>query len=186
MESIPVAMVRPDLDKLPGYPLPAGYSFRLFRRGEERVWAELQTAVGAFEGVEKALERFGEEFAAYPEDMESRCIFLVDDATSEVIGSTIAWYKADFQGEDHGRIHWVAIRPEYQGRKLAKPMLAAAMRRLAESHARAYLTTQTTAARAINIYLDFGFVPLMTSDRADEAWGMLESELGRRVREGIE
>jgi ribosomal protein S18 acetylase RimI-like enzyme len=67
--------------------------------------------------------------------------------------------------------------PEFQGRKLAKPMMAAVMRRLAESHRKVYLTTQTTSAKAINMYLDFGFVPFFFSQDCKRAWGMLAEEL---------
>jgi len=177
LEHIPVAMVRETLTDLPSFALPTGYRLRRYRRGEERLWAEIETAVAEFPTVERALAHFEKEFGAYRGKMESRCLFL-EDAAGRAIGTTTAWYSGDFHGEEYGRIHWVGIVLEYQSRKLAKPLMAAAMERLAQSHDRAYLATQTTSARAIQMYLDFGFAPFLTSDRCREAWRLLASVLG--------
>jgi GNAT superfamily N-acetyltransferase len=176
LEPIPVIMVREDLAALPSFPLPPGYRLRYFRRGEGPLWAEIEVSVGEFPTVEQALAHFEKEFGPFQEEMEQRCLFL-EDAAGRAIGTTTAWYNPSFQGKDYGRIHWVAIRPEQQGRKLGKPLLAAALRRLADFHTRAYLTTQTTSARAIRMYLDLGFVPFITSDRCRTAWRLLASVL---------
>lgn len=176
LEPIPVVMVKEDLAVVPSFPLPPGYRLRYFRRGEGPLWAEIEVSVGEFSTMEQALAHFEKEFGPFPDEMEKRCLFL-EDAAGRVIGTTTAWYNPSFRGKDYGRIHWVAIRPEWQGRKLGKPLFAAALRRLAEFHRRAYLTTQTTSARAIRMYLDFGFVPLITSDRCLTAWRLLASAL---------
>lgn len=178
MDRIAVAMIRRNLDDIPHLPLPAGYHFRTFRRGDESLWAEVQTAAGLFESTDKALERFAGEFAPHIEEMESRCFFIISEETGEAVGAGVAWHDADFQGEgDYGRLHWVAMRPEYQGRGLGKPLVSLLMERLAETHERAYLWTNHTCARAIYIYLDFGFEPMLISDRAEEAWRLLADEL---------
>lgn len=178
MDRIRVIMIRESLDNLPEHDLPSGYHLRTFRRGEERAWAEVQHSAGAFETIEKALEDFEREFAPRLDEFESRCILVVDDSTDKVVGATTAWYEREFQGLEWGMIHWVAVTPEYQGRKLAKPMLAAAMRRLKESHVRAFLRTNTGCERAISMYLDFGFVPVRLTDRFEEAWGYLAEATG--------
>ena len=181
MEQISVSMVRSNFDGLPEYDLPPGFHFRTFKRGEERIWAEVQTRAGNFPEIEKALEDFDKEFKDRQDEFQERCLFLVDDAAGEVIGATVAWLDPDFQGEDHGRIHWVAIVPEFQGRKLAKPMVAEAMRMLRKWHVRACLGTHTYCLKAISIYLDFGFVPDMTRERAEEAWGLIAAEIDHRA-----
>ena len=59
-------------------------------------------------------------------------------------GTTTAWYNEDYRGLPFGRVHWVAIVPEMQGRGLAKPIMSAVCHRLRElGHGRAYLTTTT-------------------------------------------
>jgi len=184
LEHIPVVMVREDLTALPSFPLPPGYRLRSYRHGEASLWAEIEVSVGEFPTVEQALMHFEKEFGPYPDELEKRCLFL-EDAAGRAIGTTTAWFHnaswleahPHFAGKNYGRLHWVAIRPEHQGRKLAKPLLAAALRRLAQFHSRAYLTTQTTSARAIHLYLDWGFVPLEVSERCPQAWRRLASVL---------
>ncbi|HHX39942.1 MAG TPA: GNAT family N-acetyltransferase [Armatimonadetes bacterium] len=177
MEYIPVTMIRADLEGLPSFPLPAGYRIRRFRRGEEPHWAEVESAAGEFAHPERALARFLEEFGGALPEMEERCFFLETDA-GRVIGTATAWHHPGFHGARYGRLHWVAIHPEFQGRKLAKPLVGAAMRRLAELHRRAYLTTQTTSWKAVKIYLDFGFEPLAETPRWEEAWRLLAEITG--------
>lgn len=173
MDRIRVIMIRDNLDNLPEHEIPSGYHIRTFRRGEERAWAEVQHGAGAFQTVEKALEDFEREFAPHLDELESRCIVVVEDSTNRIVGATTAWYDREFQGMEWGMIHWVAVTPEYQGRKLAKPLLAEAMRRLRQSHSRAMLRTNTGCERAISMYLDFGFAPARLTDQFDEAWGYL-------------
>ena len=80
-------------------------------------------------------------------------------------------------------IHYVAIDPQYQGRRLAKTMVSAAMNRLAElGHRRAMLDTETRRLRAIGLYLDFGFRPDMTRPDAHRAWDDIARRLGRPLR----
>ena len=177
LEHIPLLMVRDDLTELPSFPLPPGYRLRRFRRGDERLWVEINLSIGAFDGsLERGLEYFEKEFGAARDQMESRCLFL-ETADGKAVGTTTAWFNPSFRGREYGRIHWVAIRPEHQGKKLAKPLLAAALARLAELHDRAYLSTQTTSARAIHMYLDFGFEPYITSEREEAGWRLLASVL---------
>jgi len=59
----------------------------------------------------------------------------------------------------------------------AKPLLARAMGRLANPHTSALLWTNTTCGKAIQMYLDFGFKPLLISERWQEAWRMMAEEL---------
>lgn len=177
MEYIPVVMVRENLEVIPAHPLPSGYRFRTYKDGDDLNWAEIEHAAGEFAAPEKALERFRKEFGERLAEMASRCFFLVHEESGRAIGTTTAWLDPDFRGRDYGRIHWVAIHPDFQGRGLSKPLVARAMQRLAESHERAYLSTQTTSARAVGVYLDLGFEPLLTTPRWEEAWAMLAEAL---------
>jgi len=119
--------------------------------------------------VKEALERFEKEFGSYRDEMEERCFFIVHKENGRVIGTATAWYNNDFKGERYGRVHWVGIHPDFQGKKLAKPLLAVVMMCLAKHHDKAYLTSQTTSYKAINMYLDFGFAPEITDDEAAKA-----------------
>lgn len=172
VECFKVTMVRENLDDIPQFAFPNGYRCRTFGRDEEGIWAEIESSVTEFKTTEKALEHFREEFGPFLDDFESRCHFI-ENAEGKCIGTATAWYNRCFQGEEYGRLHWLGIVPEYQGRKLAKPLVCCVMNRLAASHERAYLTTQTTRYKAIKVYLDFGFRPLILTDNCLRAWHLM-------------
>ncbi|MGD0112769.1 MAG: GNAT family N-acetyltransferase [Armatimonadota bacterium] len=176
MKHINVVMYLPSLEARPKYPMPAGYVGRRFRRGEERIWADIEASVGEFENADTALRHFEDEFGGHLAEMEDRCYFLCTEA-GEPVGTGTAWLDPSFRGEDHGRVHWIAIIPQFQGRGLGRPLVGLVVDRLAQSHRKAYLTTQTTSPRAIRIYLDFGFIPILTDERSGEAWQLLHAEL---------
>jgi len=92
-------------------------------------------------------------------------------------GTISAWLNPSFRGGEWGRIHWVALRPSHQGRGLAKPMLAFALRTLARWHRRAYLGTQVFRLRAVKIYLDAGFQPDLSDPAKQPLWRYLRDVL---------
>jgi ribosomal protein S18 acetylase RimI-like enzyme len=111
--------------------------------------------------------------------MEDRC-FILEDRHGDAIGTATAWY-GHFEGEERGRVHWVGIIPSYQGRKLSKPLLSAVMARLARDHQKVYLDTQTTSYQAVNLYLNFGFVPYLKDESCKEGWLLMEHVLKRKI-----
>lgn len=181
MQSIRLVMVRDHMDHLPFFSCPPGYTIRPFKRThDERIWAMIETKAGEFPSQEKALERFEAEFGAFLDEMEDRC-FLLEESGGQAIGTATAW-TGDLEGERRGRVHWVGIVPEYQGRALAKPLLSAVMTRLARDAQKVYLTTQTTSYRAVNLYLSFGFVPYLSStDARKDGWVLMEHVLQKSI-----
>jgi GNAT superfamily N-acetyltransferase len=176
---VPMYMYRPHLRDWPDAALPPGYAIRPFRAGEEADWARIEHAAGEFATPELARNHFDKEFGGRVAEMEERCLFVVDERNVPV-GTTTAWY-GDWDGRTIGRIHWVAIVPEHQGKKLAKPLLAHALRTLARFHERAYLSTQTTSWKAVGMYLDFGFEPALRLPGCASGWRLAERLLGRRI-----
>jgi GNAT superfamily N-acetyltransferase len=74
-------------------------------------------------------------------------------------------------GQTYGKVNWMLLAPEVQGRGLAKPLLSLACQRLLElGHATALLYTLTARIPAINLYHQFGFVPLIRDETDLEAW----------------
>lgn len=152
-----LVMVRPDLENLPGYPLPSGYSLRWFQPGDDVIWTRIQLAADPFNKITPSLftREFGTDCAVLA---ERQCYLL--DPQGLPIGTASAWFNPTSEKGTCGRMHWVAILPEFQGRGLAKPLLATVCRRLKElGHTRAYLTTSTARVAAIHLYRRFGFVP---------------------------
>ena len=93
------------------------------------------------------------------------------------MGTVSAWYRRDLSDEDLGLIHWIAIRPAYQGLGLGKAALAFALHTLAEYHTRCCLGTQSRRLVAIKMYLDYGFEPDLSPTGALEAWRAVSAEL---------
>lgn len=178
---IHIVMVRDNLDAIPQHELPEGFSIRTFRAGEGPLWAEIGTAAGNFTSPDVAQDRFNIEFDKPVEDMESRCFFVVHNETNRAVGTAMAWYDPDFNGEPYGRVHWVAIIPEFQGKGLAKPLLCAVLNRLAESHTKAVLGTQTFRRAAVNLYLGLGFKPFFKNPTCPQAWKELANDLNHRA-----
>ena len=64
-------------------------------------------------------------------------------------------------------------------------MLTVIMRRLAEDHPCAVLGTSSRRLPALKCYLDFGFVPDMTEERAIEGWSQVRSVLKHPTLEAM-
>lgn len=182
LSSIPyfgLTMVRPNMLDIPEAAMPEGYSIRTYRAGDEEHWARIEQAAGEFKSAEAALRRFREEFGGYTDAMEQRCLFVTDER-GDPIGTTTAWF-GELDGRVNGRIHWVAIVPEHQGKKLAKPLLSNALRTMAQFHDKAYLTTQTTSYIAVGMYLKYGFEPVIRTPECADGWKLMERLLGRSI-----
>lgn len=173
-----VTMATEDLAAAPVYKLPAGFSMRRFRRGDEATWVKVQQTAEHFQKIDEALffRQYGDNFERHA----ARIMFLMD-IDGEAIGTISAWNDAEYSRREYGRIHWVAIVPPMQGRGLGKPLMSAACRRLLElGHERAYLTTSTARVPAINLYLAFGFEPVMRHEEERVLWTELMPRLSVR------
>ncbi len=180
MKYVELFMALEQLNEIPQAALPEGYSLRLFQEGDELAWAEIETLAGEFPHVEAALARFEREFRPHLDEMKLRCWFLIN-SEGRLVGTTNAW-RGNTLGQLQGRIHWVAVIPEEQGKKLAKPLLSRALLTLVElGHQNAYLTTQTTSWPAVNMYMKAGFQPVMHTEKCAEGWALIEQQLGRNV-----
>jgi GNAT superfamily N-acetyltransferase len=103
--------------------------------------------------------------------------FLIDNQ-GRAIGTATAWFDDNYNGRRYGRVHWVAIVPDMQGKGLAKPLMTIICNCLRElGHDRAYLTTSTKRFPAINLYYQFGFVPEIKDSQDRAVWDELELKL---------
>jgi len=167
-------MIRENLDNIPEFDLPAGYSIQWYRPGHEKQWQAIQLLADEYNRVTPGL--FEEQFGTDTQLLSERQCFLLD-SEENIVGTATAWL--DIQGEKSpGRIHWVAIAPQQQGKGLAKPLLTIICKRLKQlGHSKAYLTTQTVRIPAINLYAKFGFTPVIDSEREKEIWEKLRKHV---------
>ena len=177
---ISVDMIRNNLNGIPRYPLPAGYSVHWYKPGDEALW--LAIWVAAERHIAITPELFQREFEKGRELLGDRQFFLLD-AAGGAVGTATAWFDESYHRRPFGRVHWVAILPQMQGQRLSKPMMTITCERLRElGHARACLGTSTARIAAINLYSSFGFVPDIHSEEDLNAWRELEPHLKRKLR----
>ena len=170
-EYIDIRMIRENLDNIPDYTLPAGYSIRWYRPGYEEYWQTIQLLADIYTRVTPDL--FGREFGTNTKVLSDRQCFLCD-SRENIIGTASAWLDNQ-GGKSLGRIHWIAIIPEEQGNGLAKPLLTTVCKRLKElGHDKTHLITQSVRRPAINLYAKFGFNPVIDSDRDRDIWRKLQ------------
>ncbi|OPX24245.1 MAG: hypothetical protein B1H04_02490 [Planctomycetales bacterium 4484_123] len=171
----PVVMVRPDLEGLPQYDLPAGFSLRAYRPGDEAEWLRIHELADRYNTF--TASTFAEQFGTDAEVLRQRQLYLCDPAGA-TIGTVTAWFDDEFHGGRWGRVHWVAVVPAFQGRGLGRLLMSAVCNRLRQlGHRRAYLTSNTVRVRAIGLYLKFGFVPEIRNQRDARAWQLLRQRL---------
>jgi ribosomal protein S18 acetylase RimI-like enzyme len=175
IEYIKVAMFRPNMDSIPSYSLPSGYSFQLYKpnSNDDQKWAEIAAAAGEFRSVEQAQERFRQDFLNNKDShlLSERLYFLVN-SEGKYIGQAMGW-SVELDGKQQDALCWVSIIPEYQGKKLAKPLVSTVLKKISEYSNKCCLKSKTTSWRAINMYDDFGFKPYMNTEHSEKAWKLL-------------
>ena len=147
--------------------LPDEYSFRMYAPGMERDWIRIQNQADDYINVDNKL--FENEFGRYRAELPRRMLFLAKNDV--LIGSATAWLDDINSEPGTGRLHWVAIVPEFQGRGLAVPMVSRAMSLFpAMDCSRAYLMTNAVRIPAISLYLKLGFKQVIRNPGEQEAW----------------
>jgi len=156
-----VLMIKSDTKNYPCFNLPDGYEFSGYHAGFETAWAEMMFALEQTDTLAQAEEIFKYEFLSDAELLKKQCLFILDN-DKNIAATASLWHGAHF-GQTLPRLHWVATKPEYQGKGLMKAMIS----RLFDIHNELgyrdfiYLTTQTWSYKAINIYEKFGFKPYL-------------------------
>lgn len=137
--------------------LPEGYSFVNFSAGDECHWAEIEASVCEFATKEEAESYFKSEYLPYLKELERRSIFVQTKKGEKIATFTIWW---NYSGELRvPSVHWVAVKPEYQGLGLGKAVVFKGIEKALsiEGDRDIFLHTQTWSYRAIGIYLKAGF-----------------------------
>jgi GNAT superfamily N-acetyltransferase len=169
-----IHMIRPHLDDIASVDFPAGFSIRPVQVAEGRIWTDI--VHDAEQWLKLSKDLFTTEFGHDLQAVAERCFFIVDDGDTP-IGTISAWYRKDYRTLDYGLIHWVALRPSHQGKGLGKAALSFALQKLSLWHERALLGTQAKRLPAINLYLNFGFLPDLNEPGAREDWRLLREQL---------
>jgi len=148
-------MERPDLDDIPSFPLPESFRIRTYDPGDEAHWYDIHLEADKLSDIAEDL--FTAEFGSDRDELAKRQFYLCHG--ENIVGTATAWHGRDYKDGSYGRVHWVAIRPAYQGRGFSKPLMSEVLQALrCLDHRRAYLTTSRRRPVAIALYKSFGFV----------------------------
>lgn len=167
--------------------LPQGYFFKMYEEGLEKEWAKTETKVLEFENEDKALSYFTKDLIPYKEQLQKRMVFVMKEE-NVAVANACAWY-IDYKGIHQAQVHYVAVRPEYQGFGIGKAVFKKALSLfpIYEPGQDIYLHTQTWSYKAIKMYLKMGFC-LMKDDSLgyhekdyQEAVKILKSVLDERT-----
>lgn len=158
-------MIRPHTIPLLSVPLSDGFHFSSYQAGDEADWAAIETAVLEFDHEEDALRYFAKAFAPYPKELSQRMLF-VENEVGEKVATCTAWWKL-VNGERLPILHWLAVKPPFQGKGLAKALVAKTIELFTEMEPAqdSYLHTQTWSHDAVHLYEKFGFV--ISADNID-------------------
>jgi GNAT superfamily N-acetyltransferase len=170
-------MERPRLDDAPMHPLPEPYRVHWYQPGDEQHWLAIHLQAEHIVDVSPAL--YEEQFGVRRDLLPERQCFLLD-AQDRPFATATAWFDDNYRGGRWGRVHWVAVTPDMQGRGLSKPLLSIILRRMIElEHDRVYLRTSTPRIPAINLYAQFGFLPALHTEEDREHWQRINRVLKR-------
>ena len=82
-----------------------------------------------------------------------------------------------------GWLHWVAVKREYQGKGLSKPLITHVLKVMHQlGHTHAKIPTQTNTWLACKVYMDLGFVPVEKNlEHNAEGWKIIKALTGHHT-----
>lgn len=182
-----IIMCKTDTENYPRYELPEGYSFSMYKDGDELEWAQLEVSVGQYDCAEKGLECFRREFVEGHNLPLSERMLFVRDKDGKVVATGTLW-NGIYLGKERQRLHWIATDESCKGKGIAKAMVTRLLDIYNDLGYKGfiYLITESWCYSAVNIYRKFGFKeyvgknPVEEFDMSDEEF-QKQNELGIRL-----
>lgn len=142
--------------------LPEGFRFKLYEKGDEKAWAEVEASVLEFDSERDALNYFENDYAPSQKELERRCVFVVNQNGVPIATATAS--ESPYDGTSV--LHWVSVRPEYQGLGIGKAVVGKALQIFREigNSGDIWLHTQTWSHVAVRLYFKAGFVLVKEGD----------------------
>ncbi|MCM1245838.1 MAG: GNAT family N-acetyltransferase [Roseburia sp.] len=170
-------LLESNITEVPQYELPKGYRFVSYTDNDRDAWIDIEISAKEFVSYEQGLEAWNRYYAAKLDELPSRMFFIETDE-GEKIATATAFY--DIHGRDtsnDGWLHWVAVKREYQGNGLSKPMITYCLRAMNKlGYVRAKIPTQTNTWLACKVYMDLGFIPVKKNlKHSYEGWKIIKA-----------
>lgn len=184
IKNIDLFMFYENLSNVVERPLPKGYTYKFYEKGNKVDWIEIQLSAKQIANYEEGNAIFERTFAPYEDELSQRMIFIKNE-DGECMASATAFMTTDIPNIQ-GKVHWVAIKESYQSKGLSKPLLTHTLKTL---HTLGYpscmLHTQTLTWLAIKVYLDLGFLPYHMEERL-EGWKIIKKLTHHAVLEKMD
>lgn len=154
-----LVMERKDTRNISEYVLPKGFRFVFYQPGDKKDWIAIEMSAREFVLEEEGEFSWAQYYEGKEKELENRMIFI-ETAEGEKVATATAFYEPG-NASGAGWLHWVAVKREYQGKGLAKPLISYTLHHLAKlGYTVLKVPTQTTTWVAVKIYMDFGFAPV--------------------------
>lgn len=183
----PLYMER-SLENIPEYGLPEGYGFSFYDALSRDDWIEIELSAGECMSREEGLRYWNEYFEPRKDELFRRMVF-VENGNGEKLATATLLY--DIKAGDDGKeawLHWVAVKREYQGRGLSKPLISYVLGLMKSSgYSSVKLSTHTWANLACRLYMDLGFRPCSDSlEACPDGWRIIKTLTGHTCLNNIE
>lgn len=169
-------LLESDLDAISKFFLPKGFHFEFYKNGDRDNWIEIEESAKEFDLFQQGIDSWNKYYSNKEDELQTRMVF-VENYFGEKVATATAFY--DITGNDNSGsawLHWVAVKREYQGKGLSKPLISyvlSLMKSMGYTHAK--IPTQTTTWLAVKIYLDFGFLPIPENAKSSSiGWSIIK------------
>ena len=95
--------------------------------------------------------------------LADRVYFAVEEKTGRKIGTVTAWSEETPSTNypalaGWGRVHWLAVLPEFQGARIGKALFIYSLHKLQDfGHRETFLVTSSGRTAAVALYQKYGF-----------------------------
>jgi len=182
-------MYRPDFRNIPEAYLPPGY--QELESSEEMLpqWVDVLSKV--FSGSGYSVAGLREGILKEPQWNHERVILTAKDG--QPVALSLAWEECRLWPRS-GQVYWVAVLENHRRQGLGRFVLTRALQYfVAHGYRNAVVVTEDFRIPAISLYLDLGFLPLITGTVSDEEerWLRAFSRMGKpelmnSIRHGYE
>lgn len=179
-------MTKCDTKIYPKYVLPEGYYFKMYSKGDEKYWVDIEMSVSQFDKQEDGLVMFNCEFVKNHDLPLDKRIVFVFDCNGNCVATGALW-NGLFNGKIEQRLHWIAVDESCKGKGIAKALVTKLLDIYNELgyNGFLYLITETWCYSAVNIYDKFGFKPYVANNPVVEL-GLSDKEFIEKTKIGWE